>query len=152
MTERVAQETETQRVTRILGMHMTDITAAIRAELKERLPGWVFSVKTPHYGSIDISLMSGPRQVFSSDYTMTSWGEKFPINGHLNIGNHFNPNWDRPITDVVTQEAADILSVVFSVCSQYNWDHSDHQSDYFDVHFYLSVEIGKWNKPYSIRQ
>jgi hypothetical protein len=142
---------ETARIRRLISMSTTDITTAIRAELKARLPGWVFSVKTPHYGAIDISLMSGPRQVFSRDYTESSWGEKFPINGHLNIGNHFNPNWDSPITDVLTKEAADILSKVFSICDQYNWDHSDLQSDYFDVHFYLSVEIGRWNKPYIVK-
>lgn len=29
-----------------------------------------------------------------------------------------------------------------------NWDNSDIQTDYFDKGWYVSVNIGKWNKPY----
>lgn len=31
-----------------------------------------------------------------------------------------------------------------------NWDNSDLQTDYFDVGWYIDVNIGKWNKPYAI--
>jgi len=31
-----------------------------------------------------------------------------------------------------------------------NHDRSDIQSDYFDVGWYKSVNIGKWNKPYEV--
>ena len=147
-----SQETESARIRRLISMSTTDIAADIRKELKMQLPGWVFSVRCPHYGAIDISLISGPRQIFTRDYTESLLtGEKYPINGHLDIGNHFNPNWDNSITSVLTREAANILSKVFSICDRYNWDHSDLQSDYYDVHFYLSVEIGRWNKPYIVK-
>jgi hypothetical protein len=29
-----------------------------------------------------------------------------------------------------------------------NHNNSDVQSDYFDVGWYIDVNIGKWNKPY----
>lgn len=29
-----------------------------------------------------------------------------------------------------------------------NHDNSDIQSDYFDVGWYISINVGKWNKPY----
>ena len=28
------------------------------------------------------------------------------------------------------------------------YNHSDTQTDYFDVAFYLSINVGNWNKPY----
>jgi hypothetical protein len=31
-----------------------------------------------------------------------------------------------------------------------NHDNSDIQSDYFDVGWYISVNIGSWNKPYEL--
>ena len=31
-----------------------------------------------------------------------------------------------------------------------NHDRSDPQSDYFDVGWYVDVNIGKWNKPYTL--
>ena len=29
-----------------------------------------------------------------------------------------------------------------------NWDKSDSMSDYFDVGWYITINIGKWDKPY----
>jgi hypothetical protein len=31
-----------------------------------------------------------------------------------------------------------------------NWDKSDIQTDYFNVGWYIDVNIGKWNKPYTL--
>lgn len=31
-----------------------------------------------------------------------------------------------------------------------HWGHSDIQSDYFDCSFYVSISIGRWNKPYKL--
>lgn len=31
-----------------------------------------------------------------------------------------------------------------------NHDNSDIQSDYFDVGWYISINIGRWNKPYEL--
>jgi len=29
-----------------------------------------------------------------------------------------------------------------------NWDRSDSMTDYFDVGWYISIQIGRWDKPY----
>jgi len=29
-----------------------------------------------------------------------------------------------------------------------NYDRSDMQSDYFDVGFYIDINVGNWDKPY----
>jgi hypothetical protein len=31
-----------------------------------------------------------------------------------------------------------------------NHDRSDIQSDYFDVGWYVDINIGRWNKPYAL--
>jgi hypothetical protein len=33
-----------------------------------------------------------------------------------------------------------------------NWNRSDLQSDYFDVGHYVTLHIGRWNKPFQIKQ
>jgi hypothetical protein len=33
-----------------------------------------------------------------------------------------------------------------------NHDNSDIQSDYFDVGWYVEVNIGKWNKAYDLQK
>ena len=45
-------------------------------------------------------------------------------------------------------ECLDFLSEVMSVLNEGNHDNSDIQTDYFDVGWYVDINIGKWNKPY----
>lgn len=47
-------------------------------------------------------------------------------------------------------EAYHFLSEVIPAMNAGNWDKSDIQTDYFNVGWYISVNIGKWNKPYAL--
>lgn len=48
-----------------------------------------------------------------------------------------------------TGRALDFLSEVIPAMNTGNHDNSDIQTDYFDVGWYIDVNIGKWNKPYA---
>jgi hypothetical protein len=58
-----------------------------------------------------------------------------------------NPYWYR---DHFTGRARDFLSEVIPAMNNGNHDNSDIQSDYFDVGWYIDVNIGQWNKPYAL--
>lgn len=45
-------------------------------------------------------------------------------------------------------ECLNFLSEVMNVLNEGNHDNSDIQSDYFDVGWYVDINIGKWNNPY----
>ena len=45
-------------------------------------------------------------------------------------------------------EAKKFLSEVIEAMNDGNHDNSDIQIDYFDVGWYVNVNIGQWNKPY----
>jgi hypothetical protein len=47
-------------------------------------------------------------------------------------------------------EAYHFLSEVIPAMNDGNWDKSDIQVDYFNVGWYIDVNIGKWNKPYAL--
>lgn len=47
-------------------------------------------------------------------------------------------------------EAYHFLSEVIPAMNAGNHDNSDIQSDYFDVGWYIDVNVGKWNKPYEL--
>jgi hypothetical protein len=49
-----------------------------------------------------------------------------------------------------TGEVKEILNKIFSAMNNGNHDNSDAMTDYFDVGWYVDVNIGKWNKPYNI--
>jgi len=47
-------------------------------------------------------------------------------------------------------KALDFLKEVLHVMNGGNHDNSDIQTDYFDVGWYVDVNIGSWNKPYTV--
>lgn len=47
-----------------------------------------------------------------------------------------------------TGEALEFLKEVHAAMNVGNHDRSDIQTDYFDVGWYVDINIGQWNKPY----
>ena len=45
-----------------------------------------------------------------------------------------------------------MMRTVIAYAQSYNYDDSDSMTDYFDTNFYLSVYVGKWDKPFKIVQ
>jgi len=60
---------------------------------------------------------------------------------HLSV----NPYWFK---EHFKGEQLEFLTEVFAVLNDGNWDRSDSQVDYFDVGWYVDVNVGRWNKPY----
>jgi len=58
-----------------------------------------------------------------------------------------NPYWYQ---DHFSGTALNFLKEVFTAMNQGNHDNSDIQTDYFDVGWYVDVNIGFWNKPYTL--
>lgn len=48
--------------------------------------------------------------------------------------------------------ASDFLEAIFDILNEGNHNNSDIQSDYFDVGWYVDVNIGKWDKPYILEK
>lgn len=58
-----------------------------------------------------------------------------------------NPYWYQ---EHFTGKALNFLKEIFVAMNDGNWDKSDIQSDYFNVGWYVDVNIGKWDKPYTV--
>ena len=56
-----------------------------------------------------------------------------------------NPYWYK---EHFNGKALSFLKELFPLMNKGNHDNSDIQTDYFDVGWYVDVNIGKWNKPY----
>lgn len=63
------------------------------------------------------------------------------------FGIQVNPYWYH---EHFTGKAKKFLSEVFTAMNAGNHDNSDIQSDYFDVGWHVDVNVGKWNKPYTV--
>ena len=58
-----------------------------------------------------------------------------------------NPYWYQEHFD---GKAKSFLKEVFTAMNSGNHDNSDVQTDYFDVGWYVDVNIGSWDKPYTV--
>lgn len=69
---------------------------------------------------------------------------------------HYGPFVDATYIDVNVYhyqkhfdgKALAFLKEVICAMNTGNHDNSDPQTDYFDIGWYISVNIGRWNKPY----
>ena len=58
-----------------------------------------------------------------------------------------NPYWYHEHFD---GKAKAFLTEIISAMNTGNHDRSDSQTDYFDVGWYIDVNIGRWDKPYAL--
>lgn len=52
--------------------------------------------------------------------------------------------------DQFSGDALAFMTEVIDVLNGGNHDNSDIQTDYFDVGWYVDVNIGRWNKPFTV--
>lgn len=138
-------------------LRVKEIAVLFRGYVKKHWPNCRFSVRST-YNSIDISLVSAP---------FSPWAnlEDVKIKQEIAFRKQNNPYYD-PVTTIgkgymevnhyyiddslLLANAGKVLFKDISAFIQsYNFDRSDTQSDYFHVNFYLTLAIGKWNKPFS---
>ena len=124
----------------------------IRVALKKEFPQYKFSVTRDHHLGVNINFMKGPR--FSEyEYFDRYSGEmkKDNLDGHHQI-NHFH------LESFYGKENAEILGKVSDIAhtapglagGKKYYNNNDIQSDYFDVAYYVSIHVGKWNKDYEV--
>jgi len=96
------------------------------------------SLAVRNHSTLVLNVKSGKID-FIQDYGDSDDARKFGI--------QVNPYWYR---DHFTGKSKAFLSEVIPAMNDGNWDESDIQTDYFNVGWYIDVNIGKWNKPYQI--
>ena len=124
----------------------------IRVALKKEFPQYKFSVTRDHWLGVNINFMKGPRFA-EYEYFDRYSGEmkKDNLDGHHQI-NHFH------LESFYGKENAEILGKVSEIAhtapglagGKKYYNNNDIQSDYFDVAYYVSISVGKWNKSYEI--
>lgn len=116
---------------------------AIQAILKRY--GLRGSLSVQHNTSLVLTIRSGKID-FIGDFNSRGYtdilGRFAPITtGHIQV-NHY---WYH---EHFTGEAKQCLKELISIMNIGNHDNSEPQVDYFDVGWYISINIGAWNKPY----
>jgi len=154
-------------------LYGASLSAAIRKELKEKLPNCKFSVTKETYSggqSISVHLMEANFNPFSplTDEVI----EKIKDNCRWSFGSHWEGMVEQSIENYkntttvkmheqvnhyyikdsvyLTEEAKEVITKAQNIINSYNFDDSDGQIDYFHTSFYSNMSIGKWDKPFQL--
>jgi hypothetical protein len=108
------------------------------------------SLSVRHHSTLVLTLKSGKidfisnsNRVCGNDFYQTAKGFTPNTNGYDSI----NPYWFK---DHYDGDAKAFLMEVMEAMNNGNHDNSDIMTDYFDVGWYVEVNIGKWNAPYIV--
>lgn len=130
---------------------MAYVSQELKAKLAPRIKaickkyGVKATLAVRHHSTLVLNIKEG-RIDFITDYAQATgkgandWAVK---KGHIDVNtyhykNHFGG------------EAYHFLSEIIPAMNNGNHDNSDIQTDYFDVGWYIDVNIGKWDKPYQL--
>lgn len=116
------------------------IASAVRKEIKAKLAGYKFSVVKASSNSIRVNLTSIPDDVnlYSAEFVeYLKSGDTSPFFG----AQRMNANGKVSSNNRYSDSVGNALDMAEAIANQYNWDRSDSMTDYFDVNFYLSVNV-----------
>lgn len=121
------------------------LAPAIKAVLERH--GMKGTIAVRHHSTLVINLREGALDLIGNYNVVLaerSRGKQPPpvlAKDHLDV----NPYW---FHEHFSGRPLEFLTELFKACNQGNHDRSDIQTDYFDVGWYVDVNVGHWNKPY----
>lgn len=97
-----------------------------------------------HHSTLVLNIKSGKID-FIGNYneTVNTMRGDRKAEGNIDV----NPYWYH---DHFSGVAKDFLKEIFGAMNQGNWDKSDIQTDYFNVGWYVDVNVGSWDKSYEL--
>ena len=111
------------------------LSPAIKAICKEY--GVKASLSVHNYSTLVLNISAGDIDFFGDA------NDNSRYDGYIQV-NHY---WYQ---DHFTGRSKEFLSKVIPAMMVGNHDRSDIMTDYFDVGWYIHVNIGRWNKPYKL--
>lgn len=119
------------------------------AEINKKF-GIKASIAVRHHSEVVLNIASGEidfignaNEVIANDPYCQARDIKADIKDHIQVNQyHMDKNF--------TGKAREYLEEVYKVLMDGNHDNSDAQVDYFDVGWYVSMNIGRWDKPYIV--
>jgi len=128
----------------------------IAAELKTVLKGsgLKYSLGVHHHSTLCINIKQGPIdfiqnmiETMSQAHDVRSLERAAELRKNPPTHIQVNDYW---FHEHFSGKALEVLKTIITVMNKGNHDNSDIRSDYFDVGWYLSVNIGKWDSPYQV--
>ena len=126
----------------------------IRVALKKEFPQYKFSVTRDGHLGVMIAFMKGPK--FAEYEYFDRYANETKV-GNLSDGEHhqINQHWLEEFYGKENAKILDKIHVIAKTAPAKNggkvwYNDSDAMIDYFDIAYYIHINVGKWNKQYEI--
>ena len=102
------------------------------------------SLAVRHHSTLVLNIKQGDID-FIGNYNETVEGRRYNYQAKDSL--QVNTYWYH---EHFSGKAKNFLEEIIRAMNAGNHDNSDIQTDYFDVGWYVDVNIGKWNQPYAL--
>ncbi len=128
------------------------IAKEVKQELNKHYPQCKWSIRIERFSggrSLKVTLLAAPFEAFARDKDCA--GNEVRGYAQLNQYQFHSPD-DEFINNgsYLTKEAWDCMADAYRIAGRDNWNKSDSQADYFDVNYWLHLQIGNWDKPFAV--
>lgn len=163
----VIQEEKVLTQSEKINISLNDISKAVKQQLKKEYPYCKFSVRTQFYSmgqSLHISILETNFKIIMpfeqlSESAILSYTDNYRDKEQLKqmqesgdhqisglLGDVYNPDvWNNGV--FLTEQGFNLVKRITELVNKFNYDNSDIQTDYFDVHFYTHYNIGQYDRP-----
>ena len=124
------------------------LAPGIKAVLKKF--GMKGTIATRHHSTLICNVSQGPLDIIGNMYEIAMTKpetyyarDKQPKPTYIQV----NPYW---ISENYSGKVLQFVQQLKDAMDVGNHDRSDTQTDYFDVGWYIDINIGAWNKPYQL--
>lgn len=121
--------------------NIKDIAKTVREYVKKKYPNYKFSVTIERYSggqSMTVSLLEADFDPLVND---SYWREGSDNGKYYDVNQYYIDT-----SEALTPKAKEVIKDVRNFYNQYNYDHSDAMTDYFNKRFYETITIGRWDK------
>ena len=98
------------------------------------------TLRVDHHSTLELNIRSGVVD-FIGSRVCRHWETLDPKEMYLRVNNHW-------CHEQFTGAAKDCLVKLRNAMNDGNHDNSDISTDYFDVGWYVRINVGQWDKPY----
>lgn len=113
----------------------------IQQALKNAIPAnWKWSLAVKHHSTIVLTISAAPINLISEQLPSPYLK---PDETYLQLNEYH-------LEHAYEGELLETFKRIKKAMNTDNYDRSDVMTDYFDVGHYVSIQIGKWNKPFQV--
>lgn len=124
--------------------------AKLAAKVKEVIPaGWKYSLAVRNHSTIVLTISAAPVDLLA-EYARVA-NAKYASSGDTGLRYEEPPSYHQVNEyhlETQFDESLPVFEAIKIALNDGNHDRSDSQTDYFDVGWYVNINLGRWDKPF----